>query len=265
MKIAFIGGGNMASALIGGLLARGAKRSAICVIEPVPAARRRLAAKFKVHASAFLDARALAADTVVLAVKPQDMRAAAAPLMGRLGARLVISVAAGIRLKDLARWLGGHDRIVRVMPNTPCLIGSGAAGYALGPGASVADGELVGRLMRAVGIAFAVPESQLDAVTGLSGSGPAYVYTMIEALSDGGVRAGLPRATATALAAQTVFGAAQMVMSTGEHPGVLKDRVTSPGGTTIAGLQVLEQHGLRAALIDAVEAATNRSRELGQS
>ena len=119
--------------------------------------------------------------------------------------------------------------------------------------------------MRAVGIAFEVPESQLDAVTGLSGSGPAYVYTMIEALSDGGVRAGLPRATATALAAQTVFGAAQMVMSTGEHPGVLKDRVTSPGGTTIAGLQVLERQGLRAALIDAVDAATNRSRELGQS
>jgi pyrroline-5-carboxylate reductase len=205
------------------------------------------------------------ADVVILAVKPQSILEVMRELEeAKTDRALFVSIIAGTPLAALCSGLKS-ERIVRVMPNTPCLIGAGAAGYSLGPGASLADGELVGRLMRAVGIAFEVPESQLDAVTGLSGSGPAYVYTMIEALSDGGVRAGLPRATATALAAQTVFGAAQMVMSSGEHPGVLKDRVTSPGGTTIAGLQVLEQHGLRAALIDAVEAATNRSRELGQS
>ncbi|MEO8498275.1 MAG: pyrroline-5-carboxylate reductase, partial [Planctomycetota bacterium] len=206
-----------------------------------------------------------AADVVILAVKPQCIADVMIELVkAKTNRPLFVSIIAGTPLETLCTGLKSK-RVVRVMPNTPCLVGAGAAGYSLGPGASVADGELVGRLLGAVGIAFAVPESQLDAVTGLSGSGPAYVYTMIEALSDGGVRAGLPRATATALAAQTVFGAAQMVLSSGEHPGVLKDRVTSPGGTTIAGLQVLERQGLRSALIDAVEAATNRSRELGQA
>ncbi len=157
------------------------------------------------------------------------------------------------------------ERVVRVMPNTPCLLGVGASGYALGRGATPEDGALVGNLLRSVGVAFEVDESLLDGVTGLSGSGPAYVYTMIEALSDGGVRVGLPRATATSLAAQTVMGAAKMVLENPEHTGVLRDRVTSPGGTTIAGLQVLEQHGLRAALIDAVVAATERARQLGGS
>jgi pyrroline-5-carboxylate reductase len=140
----------------------------------------------------------------------------------------------------------------------------GAAGFALGPGATRQDAQLVGELLGAVGLALEVDESQLDAVTGLSGSGPAFVYTVIEALSDGGVRMGLPRAAATQLAAQTVLGAAQMVLTTGEHPGVLKDRVASPGGTTIAGLQALEERGLRAALMAAVQAATGRSVELSQ-
>ena len=150
------------------------------------------------------------------------------------------------------------------MPNTPCLIGQSASGYCLGPRATAADGQLVAQLLGAVGRAFAVDEKLLDAVTGLSGSGPAFVYVMIEALSDGGVRMGLPRDVATALAAQTVRGAAQMVLETGEHPGVLKDRVASPGGTTIAGLQALETGGLRGTLMAAVEAATRRSIELGQ-
>ena len=150
------------------------------------------------------------------------------------------------------------------MPNTPCLIGQSASGYCLGPRTTSADGLLVAQLLGAVGRAFAVDEALLDAVTGLSGSGPAFVYVMIEALSDGGVRMGLPRDVATALAAQTVRGAAQMVLETGEHPGVLKDRVASPGGTTIAGLQALETGGLRGTLMAAVEAATRRSIELGQ-
>ena len=149
------------------------------------------------------------------------------------------------------------------MPNTPCLVGKGASAFARGAGATAADGERVKQLLSAVGLAFELDEKLLDAVTGLSGSGPAFVYVMIEALSDGGVRTGLPRTIATQLAAQTVLGAAQMVLG-GEHPAVLKDRVASPGGTTIAGLQVLEDRGLRAALIAAVEAATERSKELGR-
>jgi pyrroline-5-carboxylate reductase len=149
--------------------------------------------------------------------------------------RLLVSIAAGLSLASLT--VGFQtQRVVRVMPNTPCLVGRGASGYALGPGASPADGELVGDLLRAVGLAVAVDERLLDAVTGLSGSGPAFVYTLIESLSDGGVRMGLPRTVATSLAAQTVAGAAEMVLTTGDHPAVLKDRVASPGGTTIAGL-----------------------------
>ncbi len=151
------------------------------------------------------------------------------------------------------------------MPNTPALVGEGAAGYCLGPNASESDERVVQACLDSVGRAFRVPESLLDAVTGLSGSGPAFVYAMIEALSDGGVRVGLPREIATALAAQTVLGAARMVLETGLHPGVLKDQVTSPGGTTIAGLHALERGALRAALMDAVEAASRRSAELGQA
>jgi pyrroline-5-carboxylate reductase len=152
--------------------------------------------------------------------------------------------------------------VIRVMPNTPCLIGRGASGFSLGLHATKADAAVVEQLLSTVGIAMEVPEKLLDAVTGLSGSGPAYVYLMIEALSDGGVRAGLPRDLATKLAAQTVLGSAEMVLSTGQHPGALKDAVTSPGGTTIAGLHALEQNGVRGALMDAVLAATERAREL---
>ena len=178
---------------------------------------------------------------------------------------LIVSIAAGVSLQQLADGLGSDRRLVRVMPNTPCLVGASASGYAPAATATAEDINLVDRLLNAVGRAFRLPESLLDAVTGLSGSGPAFVYVMIEALSDGGVRVGLPRDVATALAAQTVFGAAKMVLETGSHPAMLKDMVTSPGGTTIAGLQALENGGVRAALIDAVEAATKRSVELGRS
>jgi pyrroline-5-carboxylate reductase len=177
---------------------------------------------------------------------------------------LLVSVAAGVPISTYTQALGGDVRIVRVMPNTPCLVGVGASGYSLGGGANAGDGQLVRRMLETVGIAVEVPEPLLDAVTGLSGSGPAYVYQMIEALSDGGVRVGLPRHIATQLAAQTLLGAARMVLDTGEHPGALKDAVTSPGGTTIAGLHELEKGGLRAALMNAVVAATERARELGR-
>jgi len=161
--------------------------------------------------------------------------------------------------------LGGKQRVVRVMPNTPCLVGCAASGIA--PGSHTTNNDLltVVKLFESVGVARVVPEPMVDAVTGLSGSGPAFVFAMIEAMSDGGVRAGLPRETATVLAAQTVLGAAKMVLETGQHPGVLKDAVASPAGTTIEGLSVLERAGVRGAFIDAVYAAARRSKELGNS
>ena len=176
---------------------------------------------------------------------------------------IVVSIAAGIPIAKLEGALPIGTRVVRVMPNTPCLIGRGASGLATGSAASTDDARLISELLATVGLVETVPEPLLDAVTGLSGSGPAYVFQMIEALSDGGVKMGLPRAIATRLAAQTLVGAAEMLLTTGQHPGALKDSVTSPGGTTIAGLHAMELGGVRAALMDAVEAATLRSRELG--
>jgi pyrroline-5-carboxylate reductase len=178
---------------------------------------------------------------------------------------LVVSIAAGITTKQMLDGLSAPRRVVRVMPNTPALVGAGAAGYCVAGTATAADAGFMQEFLGVVGRAWQVEERHLDAVTGLSGSGPAYVFTMIEALSDGGVRMGLPRAVATALAAQTVFGSAQMLIETGLHTGQLKDQVTSPGGTTIAGLHALERGGLRAALMNAVEAATLRSQELGRA
>jgi pyrroline-5-carboxylate reductase len=203
------------------------------------------------------------ADVIFLAVKPQNMAAVYADVGGWVQKKLIVSIAAGIPLARLTEGLK-TERVVRVMPNTPALVGQGAAGYALAKGATESDGELVKQLLSAVGRAYRVDEKLLDAVTGLSGSGPAFVYVVIEALSDAGVKMGLPRDVAAALAAQTVRGSAEMVLATGEHPAVLKDKVASPGGTTIAGLAALESHGLRAALIAAVEAATKRSQELGK-
>jgi pyrroline-5-carboxylate reductase len=264
--IGFIGAGQMAQALARGFLAAGlVEARQLVAADPV---RPTLEA----FCSATPGARPLAdnrqvveaADVVLLAVKPQQVAAVAEQLGGRLDpAKLLVSIAAGMRLKTLADLLH-TQRLVRVMPNTPCLVGCGASGYSLGPGATPADAQLVRQLLESVGKAFLVSDEKLlDAVTGLSGSGPAFVYVMIEALSDGGVRMGLPRDVAAALAAQTVRGAAEMVLVTGEHPAALKDRVTSPGGTTIAGLQALEVGAVRAALMAAVEAATRRSTELG--
>lgn len=203
-------------------------------------------------------------DVVFLAVKPQQMESLLDGLNALLSDRhLVISIAAGLPLTFYERALGSERRLIRVMPNTPCLVGECAAGFSVGGAATGEDAELVEQMLATVGLAVRVDEKLLDAVTGLSGSGPAYIYQIIEALSDGGVRVGLPRDVATKLAAQTVAGAARMVLETGQHPGVLKDAVTSPGGTTIAGVHALEAGGLRGTLMDAVSAATERSKELG--
>lgn len=264
-KIGFIGAGQMARALARGFVAAGlAKPEQFVAYDPVAAAGESFAKEVGGAKLAHSNVEvAKQADVLFLATKPQSMPAVFGELGGKLTGKLVISIAAGITLAKLCEGLQA-ERVVRVMPNTPALVGKGASAYALGTGATSSDGELVGKLLGAVGRAYCVEEKLLDAVTGLSGSGPAFVYVIIEALSDGGVRMGLPRDVAAALAAQTVLGSAQMVLETGEHPAVLKDKVASPGGTTIAGLQALEQHGLRSALIAAVEAATKRSAELGK-
>jgi pyrroline-5-carboxylate reductase len=260
-----MGAGQMARAFAAGMLQAGLTEAGkIVAFDPADAARQAFAEQLP-GAQFAADNRSViaAADLVVLAVKPQQAATVMSETHGALGGdKLLVSIVAGLPLVRLAAGFG-TDRVVRVMPNTPCLVGCGASAYALGLGATSEDGELVDRLLSAVGVSVRVEEAQLDAVTGLSGSGPAFVYTMIEALSDGGVRMGLARPVATRLAAQTVLGAAQMVLVTKEHPGVLKDRVASPGGTTIAGLQALEDRGVRGAVMAAVEAAAKRSAELG--
>jgi pyrroline-5-carboxylate reductase len=253
----------MATALVRGMLRVGIPADSISSSDPNPQARAELVnetgtSTFESNAEVVRNS-----DVVILAVKPQTMAGVLAELRPLITPEhLVVSVAAGVGLSTLAEGLGGDRRIARAMPNTPALVGEGAAAYCLGPAARPGDEATVAECLNAVGLAIRVPESQLDAVTGLSGSGPAFVYIMIEALADGGVRAGLPREVAMALAAQTVLGAARMVLETGHHPGYLKDQVTSPAGTTIAGVHALERAGVRAGLIDAVEAAYRRSVEL---
>ncbi|WP_165219738.1 pyrroline-5-carboxylate reductase [Aquisphaera insulae] len=260
----FIGAGKMATALVQGMLRSGAAdRTEIVAADPLEETRTSLAVETGIAVHAENAAVVASSDVLVLAVKPQSMPKVLHELRPLVGpGHLIVSIAAGVPIFALGEGLGPDRRVVRVMPNTPALLGEGASAYAMGPGTVPADEALVERFLSSVGRVVRVPESLLDAVTGLSGSGPAFVYMIIEALSDGGVRVGLPRDIATTLAAQTVLGAARMVLETGLHPGLLKDQVTSPGGTTIAGVQTLERRGLRGSLIDAVEAATARSAEL---
>jgi pyrroline-5-carboxylate reductase len=265
VQVGFLGAGRMATALARGWLNAGLLAADRCrASDPVPLARGAFTAETGCPCHA--DNRAVVAESnlLVLAVKPQSMAALLAEIRPALRGQLVVSVAAGVTLRQLAAGLGAQCRLIRVMPNTPCLVGASASGYAAGEHTTPEDVALVDRLLNAVGRAFRLPEPLLDAVTGLSGSGPAFVYLVIEALSDGGVRVGLPRDVATALAAQTVLGSAKMVLETGLHPGALKDMVASPAGTTIAGLHALERAGARAAFMDAVEAATRRANELSR-
>ncbi len=265
VRIAFVGGGNMAAALIGGMIARGAAASRIAAIDPSDAQRASLTSQFGIATHARASAAALDAEVVVLAVKPQQMRDAVAAIAPHLRAPLLLSVAAGVRAADVSRWLDGHARIVRTMPNTPALVGLGATGLAAFPGTSDADRRLAEAIMGAVGITVWVDdESKLDAVTALSGSGPAYVFRFVEAMIEGGVALGLSHEQARRLALQTALGAAQLASTSDEPPSVLRERVTSKGGTTAAGLAVMAERDLPATVVDAMAAACRRSEELGR-
>ncbi len=258
----------MATALAAGLCRAGAGQARqIMACDPDPSARQRFADAVP-GARVEEDAAIVARDAQVLwlAVKPAAMAEALRQTADAVrDDTLVVSIAAGVRLKSLETQLGPSARVVRVMPNTPCLVGRSASAFSRGRHVSDEDAAIVSKLLEAVGVAYELPETLLDAVTGLSGSGPAFVYSVIEALADGGVLMGIPRDVALALAAQTVSGAAEMVLQTGEHPAVLRDRVTSPGGTTIAGMEALEREGLRAALMSAVQSATQRAQQLAAS
>lgn len=268
MKIGFIGGGQMGYALVGGLIHSGvAAATDVVVCDTDKTARDRVAEAFGVTVTDNAKSAIDGVSVIVFAIKPQMMPSVLPPLSGQIGAeQTVLSIAAGISAGAIESLLQSSDespvRVVRAMPNTPALIGSGIAAICRGTHATDTDMQRAEVVLGAVGEVVRVSESQMDAVTGLSGSGPAYVYLVIEALADGGVRAGLPKALSLKLATQTVLGAARMVGETGEHPAVLRDRVTSPGGTTIAGLHAAEALGIRNALMSAVLAAAKRSEEL---
>ena len=264
--IAMIGGGQMALALAEGFCRAGLLQPTdITVHDPVPAARERLAGRVPgIHFADNGAVAAAAARIVFLAVKPQQASAACREFAAALAAdAVVVSIVAGLTLHNLAE-LAGTPRIIRVMPNTPCLVGRGVSVVCRTPEVPAGDLARVLELLAAVGRVHEADETLMDAVTGLSGSGPGFVALLVEALADGGVKAGLPRSLALALATETLSGTAALLDQTGEHPAQIKDRVSSPGGTTIAGLAVLEQRGVRGALIDAVVTAAARARELGK-
>jgi pyrroline-5-carboxylate reductase len=265
LSIGFLGAGKMGTALARGFIGAGlVKAGGIVASDPVEAARTAFARDVGVKVVASNAGVVKLANVILLAVKPDQVAGVLAEIRGGFTKKhLLISIAAGVTIAKLEAGLGEGARVIRVMPNTPALVGAAASAYALGKAALPADAGLAQKLFSAVGVAFQVKEQLLDAVTGLSGSGPAYVYLMIEALSDGGVAAGLPRDVATRLAAQTAAGAAKMVLDTGMHPGALKDMVTSPGGTTIEGLHELEKARVRGAFISAVRAAAEKSKKLG--
>lgn len=265
-RISFLGGGNMAEALIKGMLLSGVVKPAVITATDISSIRLdHLKKSYGIIVQFDNRAAAENAEVVILCVKPQAMdrlMAEIAPVVDRT--KLVISIAAGVTIERVEKALLKGPRVIRVMPNAPALVLAGAAALSPGSSATDADISVAQEIFGAIGRTLIVEERLMDAVTGLSGSGPAYVFTIIEALADAGVKAGLPRSTALELSAQTVLGAAKMVLETGEHPGRLRDMVTSPGGTTIAGIHELEKGGLRAVLMNAVEAATARSKDLGR-
>jgi len=265
-KVGFVGGGNMGEALIRGLVESNLVPSDAIAVTDVRAERtRQLAEQYGVRPLTGNVALATASDVVILAVKPQIMAPVLREVLPALSRRpLLISLAAGVSTATIQSVLGKYQRLIRVMPNTPALVLEGVTAIAKTPGLEVEDLETAQEIFTAVGKVVVLDEEQLDAVTGLSGSGPAYIAIVIESLADGGVKMGLDRTTAMTLATQTVLGAATLLAETGLHPGTLKDMVASPGGTTIAGIAALEEGGIRTTFIRAVERATLRSRELGR-
>jgi pyrroline-5-carboxylate reductase len=264
-RILFVGGGNMGAALIGGLIANGARAAALSAVEIDPGQRERLAAKYGIKVLPAIADVTHAVDTIVLAVKPQQMRDAAAALRPLLGSQLVLSIAAGIRTDDLARWLGGYRRIVRVMPNTPALVRSGiAALFACGE-VSAAERESAQAVLRAVGETLWVEREELiDAVTAVSGSGPAYVFYFVEALREAALELGFDRAQAQQLALATFAGAIRLAEASDDDVSVLRERVTSKGGTTERALATMNAEGVAAAIGKAVHAAMQRAEELAR-
>ena len=264
--IGFIGAGNMAEAIIRGLL-KGAHITADRVLASGPRQERldELAAKYAIHTTLSNREVAHASGLLVLSIKPQIMDKVLREIGDHLKpGTLVVSIAAGVDTAAIEDAIPDTMRVVRAMPNTPALVGAAATAISAGKHASETDLATCRALFDAVGITVTLGEEHLDAVTGLSGSGPAYIFLILEALADAGVKVGLSRRNAQRLAAQTVMGSAKLLLDTDEHPGKLKDMVTSPGGTAIAGLHTLEQGGLRTTLINAVETATKRARELGR-
>lgn len=265
MTLAILGAGKMGEALARGILAAGMLPPDELTLADVDLPRvTALATELGCQAAASNADAVDGAWLVVLAVKPQIIPAVCRDIAPKLSRKAtVLSIAAGVTLKTLAASLNCPLlALARAMPNTPCLVSAGAIGLSFADGAPIELRRAVNELLQAVGVVEEVPESQLDAVTGLSGSGPAYIAVLIEALADGGVLAGLPRATAQRLAVQTVYGTAKLVADTAQHPAAVKDAVSSPGGTTITALSVLEERGFRGAIMDAVRAAAARAREL---
>lgn len=265
MKITFLGGGNMASALIGGLKKQGFSTAALQVIELSAEGRERLTSEFGLRATDTADDSALACDVLVLAVKPQQMKEAVAPFAGKLKGQLVISIAAGLRLVDLSRWLGGHDRLVRAMPNTPALVSAGVTGLFASPAVDAEQKAAAERILGAVGSTLWVDdEAMVDAVTAVSGSGPAYVFYFIEALRDAAVQLGFTTEQGTRLAIDTFLGAAKLAAASSDDVAVLRQKVTSKGGTTERALLSFDGDALKPAIARAVQAARDRGVELGE-
>jgi len=264
-RILFVGGGNMGAALIGGLIANGEPASALSAVEIDPAQRERLAATYGIEVVAEIADVAHAVDTIVLAVKPQQMRAAAGALQPALRSQLVLSIAAGIRTVDLSRWLGGYRRIVRVMPNTPALVRAGISGLFACAEVSAAERDRAEAVLRAVGETLWVEREELiDAVTAVSGSGPAYVFFFIEALRQGALELGFDRSQAQQLALATFAGAIRLAQTSDEDVAILRERVTSKGGTTERALAIMHAEGVATAIAKAVHGAMQRAEELGR-
>lgn len=262
MKLGFIGGGNMAAAMIGGLIRKGYAGSDIAVVEPLAERRTWLAGEFGVGVEAQASA-CLGADVLVLAVKPQQLKAVACGLPALRPGQLVLSIAAGIRAGDIARWLHGHAAVARAMPNTPALVGAGVTGIYAQAGVNAAQKAQAAQILEAVGtVVWVEDEAQIDVVTAISGSGPAYVFFFIEALEQAGIELGLPAETARLLTLQTFFGAAALAIKDQSPPAALRARVTSKGGTTEQGIMALEEGGVRYAIGLAARAATERAREM---